>query len=87
VKGSSRARAEHGQSDIGRSHVCSSFVRSLIPSRFVASYSSELCVYTDQYVSVYTCALGVPISKIATLANEVTLYNRGVPSIVLNEIG
>jgi len=32
-------------------------------------------------------ALGVPISKIATLANEVTLYNRRAPSMVLNEIG
>jgi len=32
-------------------------------------------------------ALGVPISKIATLANEVTLYNRRAPSMALNEIG
>lgn len=46
------------------------------------------------YYTVYVCiralarALGGPISKIATLANEVTLYNRGCPlSMVLNEIG
>lgn len=43
----------------------------------------------DSGVCGCVCArpLGVPISKIATLANEVTLYNRGAPSMVLNEIG
>jgi len=34
-----------------------------------------------------TRALGVPISKIATLANKVALYNRRALSMVLNEIG
>lgn len=42
-------------------------------------------VCTDRFACVRP--LGVPISKIATLANEVTLYNRDAPSMVLNEIG
>lgn len=46
---------------------------------------ANLRVYVTRRAHVPMCAcaaraLGIPISKIATLANEVTLYNRGGPS-------
>lgn len=63
-------------------------VRWFVPPRAIhGGLFLQLCVRTDWYVSMCTCVLGVPISKIAPLANEVTLYNRDAPSMVLNEIG
>lgn len=45
------------------------------------------CTYRPGACPCVRARLGVSISKIATLANEVTLYNRDAPSMVLNEIG
>lgn len=64
-------------------------VRSFVSPRFGLQrvILATLCTYRPVRGLCVCAHLGVPISKIATFANEVTLYNRDAPSMVLNEIG
>jgi len=81
------ARVEYSWSDIRRATIPCSFVRFPLASVCRGVILATQCTYRPVRGLCVCARLGVPISKIAPLANEVTLYNRDASSMVLNEIG